>query len=98
MNTKMKKVNVTLEIPEYMEVDEIYGTGSPNVMAISLAQRKPRELKFREIIGRDYINADEYYTDRCSKTPQLWILAKTYFSSDPSAWRDTVIWELVNEC
>lgn len=43
---KTKQVNVTLEIPEHLEVGDIYGTANPTVLAVSLVQRKPNDISY----------------------------------------------------
>ena len=58
---KTKKVNVELEIPENMEIYNIWQI-IPESINVSLLQRKPKEMVLREVIGRDYITAGEYWT------------------------------------
>lgn len=90
MNTKMKKVNVTLEIPEDMEVGAIYGTASSTVLAVSLVPRKPKEILLREVIGVERIPAGHYYMREGDTT----IYSNQHSSSLPLN-PDETVYELV---
>ena len=91
---KTKKVKVNLEIPENMEVHHIWQVVPENIN-VSLRQRPPKEMVFREIVGRDYINYGEFYTAAGNSFPLLWNYGRAVTNPYLGCNIETV-WELVN--
>lgn len=96
----MKMRAVTVDIPEDKEVTDKFFANNNKILCLCLSEemrpiRRPMEIIFKEVMGRDYICHGEYYTNSMHHLPQFFVAEDPHFApkvkiTDPNI----VVWHL----
>jgi hypothetical protein len=86
-----KKVLVEIELPEDKEIFCIQYINA-NSIAVHLTHRKPKELKFREVVGATEILPGQYWSPLTENRS----MNLNIYSFDLTPVTGEIVWELVD--